>query len=58
MTNKEICAAMATRDLMSATLTISELPCDFLKVEADDIELAWSKLGRIISHIRETARAA
>lgn len=41
-------AAMATRDLMSAMQSLSELSTESLDDEHDDIELAYAKLGRII----------
>lgn len=39
---------MATRDLMSAMQSLSELSTESLDDEHDDIELAYAKLGRII----------
>ena len=50
-TNDEIRTAMHTRDLMSATLSLSELPAEHLKAEIDDIELAHARLSKIIQRI-------
>lgn len=44
-------AAMHTRDLMSATLSLSEMPAEQLKAEIDDIELAHARLSTIIQRI-------
>jgi len=53
----EIYAAMAVRDLMSATLALSELSTDLVRIEADDIELAYTRLGRMLSRIKEQSYA-
>jgi hypothetical protein len=53
MTEQEMVAAMAVRDLMSATISLSELSTDLVKIEAGDIELAYIRLGQMLSHIRK-----
>ncbi len=50
---KQTVAAMAVRDLMSATISLSELPIDLLSVEANDIELAHAQLSRMLWRIRK-----
>lgn len=50
-TNEEIRTAMSVRDLMSATLSLSELPGDELAKEIDDIELAHARLSKIIQRV-------
>lgn len=61
---QEVIAAMAVRDLMSATLSLSELSAGkstagLVRLEANDIELAYTRLGRMLSHLRkEQSRAA
>ena len=49
----ELDAVMAVRDLMSATISLSELPTDLVRIEANDIELVYTRLGQMLSHIRE-----
>ena len=49
----ELKAAMASRDLMSATISLSELPIDLIRIEANDIEIVYTRLGQMLSHIRE-----
>ncbi len=54
---QDIEAAMAVRDLMSATQSLSALAAAqstarLVQVEANDIELAYTRLGRMLSHIR------
>ena len=49
----ELKAAMAIRDLMSATVSLSELSPDLVRIEANDIELVYTRLGQMLSHIRE-----
>jgi len=49
----ELDAAMVIRDLMSAMLALSELPADLIRIEANDIELVYIRLGQMLSHIRE-----
>jgi hypothetical protein len=49
----ELKAAMAIRDLMSATISISELPTGLISIEANDIELVYTRLGQMLSHIRQ-----
>ena len=49
----ELKAAMAIRDLMSATISISELSTDLVMIEANDIELVYTRLGQMLSHLRE-----
>ena len=49
----ELKAAMAIRDLMSATISLSELSPDLVRIEANDIELVYTRLGQMLSHIRE-----
>jgi len=49
----ELKAAMVIRDLMSAMLALSELPTDLVRIEANDIELVYTRLGQMLSHIRE-----
>ena len=63
MVEQDIIAAMAVRDLMSATQSLSELASSKSNawrvcVEANDIELAYTRLGRMLSHIRERSNAA
>ena len=63
MVEQDIIAAMAVRDLMSATLSLSELSASkstaaLVRIEANDIELAYTRLGRMLSHIRERSHAA
>lgn len=48
---EDVKAAMAVRDLMSATLSLCELPSDLAKCEAHDIELAHARLGNLLSRI-------
>lgn len=60
---REIIAAMAVRDLMSATLSLSELSASkstapLVQVEASDIELAYTRLGRMLSRIRQSRMQA
>lgn len=60
---KEIAAAMAVRDLMSATQSLSELSASkttapLVQVEASDIELAYTRLGRMLSRIRKEPACA
>ena len=49
----ELDAVMAVRDLMSATLSLSELPTNLVRIEANDIELVYTRLGQMLSHIRD-----
>ena len=49
----ELDAVMAVRDLMSATLSLSELPTDLVRIEANDIALVYTRLGQMLSHIRD-----
>jgi hypothetical protein len=54
--------AMAVRDLMSATSSLSEMAAGkstagLVRIEANDIELAYTRLGRMLSHIRKPAMA-
>ena len=46
-------ATMVIRDLMSATISLSELPPDLVRIEASDIELVHIRLGQMLSHIRQ-----
>jgi hypothetical protein len=55
---REIIAAMAVRDLMSATHSLFELSASkstapLVQVETSDIELAYTRLGRMLSRIRQ-----
>ena len=47
----EIQAVMAVRDIMSATLSLSNIPTEHLKGELNDIELAHERLSEIIERI-------
>ena len=49
----ELDAVMAVRDLMSATISLSELPTDLVRIEANDIEIVYTRLGQMLSHIRD-----
>jgi len=49
----ELKAAMVIRDLMSATISLSELPTDLIRIEANDIALVYVRIGQMLSHIRE-----
>ena len=49
--NDEIRTAMSVRDLMSATLSLSEMPVEEVRKEIDDIELAHARLSTIIQRI-------
>ena len=54
---EKLSATMAVRDLLSATQSLSEIAsCKstewLVKVEANDIELAYVRLGRMLSRIR------
>ena len=49
----ELKAAMVIRDLMSATISLSELSTDLVRIEANDIEIVYTRLGQMLSHIRE-----
>jgi hypothetical protein len=56
---EELRAAMAVRDLMSATQTLSEMASRksehwLVSVEANDIELAYTRLGRLLSQVRKS----
>jgi len=53
----ELDAAMAVRDLMSATISLSELSTTLVRREAKDIELAYTRLGQMLSHIKEQSYA-
>jgi len=55
---KEIAAAMATRDLMSAIVTLSDLPADVVRLEFIDLELAQGRLSALLDKIydRDTVR--
>lgn len=60
---EDISAAMAVRDLMSATLSLSEIASSksaapLVRLEANDIELAYTRLGRLLSHLRQDQRHA
>jgi hypothetical protein len=50
-TNAQLSAAMVTRDLMSATLSLAEMSPALLKAEIDDIELAHARLSKVIQRI-------
>lgn len=41
-------AAMAVRDLMSATMTLSELPDCLIGAEREDIELVHQRLVKLL----------
>ena len=49
----ELKAAMAIRDLMSATISLSELSTDLVRIEVNDIELVYTRLGQMLSRIKE-----
>jgi len=54
---EELKAVMAVRDLMSATQSLSEMVASKstewrVRVEANDIELAYTRLGRLLSQVR------
>ena len=53
----ELDAAMAARDLMSAAISLSELPTGLVRIEAKDIELAYTRLGQMLSRIKEQSYA-
>ena len=53
----ELKAAMAIRDLMSATISLSELSTGLIRIEANDIELVYTRLGQMLSHIKEQSYA-
>ena len=53
----ELKAAMVMRDLMSATISLSELPTDLVRIEANDIELVHTRLGQMLSHLKEQSYA-
>jgi len=53
----ELDAAMAVRDLMSATISLSELSPDLVRIEANDIEIAYTRLGQMLSRVKEQSYA-
>jgi len=55
MTDREHRAAMATRDLVSATMTLSELPAEQVKIEREDIEFVLHRLIKLLTRVEEMA---
>ena len=53
----ELKAAMVIRDLMSATISLSELPTDLIRIEANDIALVYVRIGQMLSHLKEQSYA-
>lgn len=62
LTNREITehsTAMAVYELMSATKALSELAAGkstepFVRLEFNDIDLAYTRLGRMLSRLRQS----
>jgi len=55
MTHQEEKAAMAVRDLMSAIVSLSELPDENIAIEHEAIELAHRRLIKILMRVEEPA---
>ena len=53
----ELDAVMAVRDLTSATISLSEMPTDLVRIEANDIELVHTRLGQMLFHLKEQSYA-
>ena len=53
--DQQIAAAMAIRDLMNATITLSELPADLIRADREDIELVHQRLIKLLMRVEEPA---